>query len=153
MNAIDVYRVANGLHRWRVPLLPKFLKGLNFLLFNSVIPVECEIGAGTRCGYGGMGVVIHKRARIGRNVLIGPQVTVGGRSNRDGVPVIGDNVYLSTGCKILGDIQIGDNVVIGANAVVIKSVPSNSVAAGVPAVVIRSNIEVREYCNLPDEQT
>ena len=53
------------------------------------------------------------------------------------MPIIGDNVFIGAGAKILGDITIGDNCVIGANSVVVKSVPSNSIVAGVPAKVLR----------------
>ncbi len=150
MNAIALYRISRWLFLRRVPVLPSLLKGLTFLLFNSVVPYTCRIGERTKCGYGGIGVVLHARCVIGSNVMIGPQVTVGGRSNREGVPQIGNNVFLATGAKVLGDITIGDNVVVGANAVVIESVPSNSIVAGVPARVIRSNIKVADHCNLPD---
>jgi serine O-acetyltransferase len=72
-------------------------------------------------------------------------VTIGGRSASIGVPVIGDNVYISTGAKVLGDITIGNNCVIGANAVVISNVPDNTVAAGVPAKVIKQNINPKDF--------
>ena len=71
--------------------------------------------------------------------MIGTQVTVGGKSGHFEVPVIGDNVYLATGAKILGPIKIGNNVTVGANAVVIKDVPDNCVVAGIPAKIIKKN--------------
>jgi serine O-acetyltransferase len=55
--------------------------------------------------------------------------------------VIGDNVYIGPGARLIGGFKVGNNVVIGANAVVIKDVPDNSVVAGVPAKVISNNIE------------
>lgn len=149
MNAIKLYRVANYLYKKRIPILPKLIKGVIFLLFNSAIPYECSIGKGSKCGYGGIGVVIHKNATIKNNVMISPQVTIGGKSNIPRVPRIGSNVYIGTGSKILGDIEISDNVIIGANSVVLKSVPSNCIVAGNPARVIKENVDIFEYCNLP----
>lgn len=81
--------------------------------------------------------------------MISPQVTIGGKSNIPRVPRIGSNVYIGTGSKILGDIEISDNVIIGANSVVLKSVPSNCIVAGNPARVIKENVDIFEYCNLP----
>src|SRR5207249_7719324 len=59
-----------------------------FLIYNSSIPMSAEIGQGTTFGHGGMGVVLHSRCRIGSNVAIGQQVTIGGRSRLWGVPVV-----------------------------------------------------------------
>lgn len=61
------------------------------------------------------------------------------------VPVIGDNVQISTGSKILGPVHIGDNVVIGANSTVLKDIPSNCVAVGSPARIIKENINIKDY--------
>lgn len=148
INAVAFYRLANWLYRHRIPVLPKAVKLMIFLLYNSSIPYECVIGDGSMLGYGGIGVVIHKDAVIGKNVIIGPNVTIGGRSNKKKVPVIGDNVYIGTGAKVLGDVRIGDRVIIGANAVVINDVQSDCIAAGVPAKVIREGVDVFELSNL-----
>lgn len=82
---------------------------------------------------------------IGENCIIGTNVTIGGRSYIEKVPVIGNNVYIGTGAKILGDVVIGNNCVIGANAVVVKHVPDNCVVAGVPASIIKENIDIKDY--------
>jgi serine O-acetyltransferase len=95
------------------------------------------LGRGTRFAYGGIGVVIHKKAIIGMECLIGTNVTVGGRSGFPEVPVIGNNVYIATGAKVLGPITVGNNVTIGANSVVINNVPDNAIVAGVPARIIK----------------
>jgi len=123
----------------KIPFLPFLIKFIIFIIYNCNIPYECILGKGTRFAYSGIGVVLHKRTRMGKNCMIGTQVTVGGKSGHFEVPVIGDNVYLATGAKILGPIKIGNNVTVGANAVVIKDVPDNCVVAGIPAKIIKKN--------------
>lgn len=145
MNAISFYRVARWLYVKRVPILPNIIQAFIFLLFNSYIPYTAKIGKGTRFGYGGIGVVIHARAEIGENCIIAQQVTIGGRSGHENPPRIGSRVYLATGAKILGDIVIGDESVIGANSVVINNVPAKCVVAGVPAKIIKEGIDISYY--------
>ncbi|WP_404363745.1 serine O-acetyltransferase [Marinobacter sp.] len=140
-----IYIVYRYLYRIRIPILPKILMIFNRIIFGAYVPPSCSLGAGTRFGYGGSGVVIHARAIIGKNCLIGPGVTIGGRSRIYEVPVIGDDVYIGGGAKILGNVKIGSNVVIGANAVVIKDIPNNSVVAGVPGRIIHQNIDPKDY--------
>lgn len=89
--------------------------------------------------------MVHARAVVGRNTIIGQCVTIGGRSKHYNVPVIGENVYIGAGAKILGPITIGDNCVIGAGAVVLKDIPANSVVAGVPAKIIKSDINPHDF--------
>lgn len=145
MFGIYLYRIEHFLYVHHFPLIPSLIKCLIYLLFNAYIPYEVKIGSGSKFGYGGLGIVLHPRAKIGQNVIISQQVTVGGRSNLYNVPVIGNNVLIGAGAKILGDVVVGDNVVIGANAVVVKSVPNNCVVAGVPAKIIKSNINIEDY--------
>ncbi|MBB4118415.1 serine O-acetyltransferase [Mesonia hippocampi] len=139
INAYSFYYLAHKLYQKRIPVLPKLIKLLCFLIYNSSIPYECSLGKGTRFAYSGIGVVLHKRTVMGKNCMIGTQVTVGGKSGHYEVPVIGDNVYLATGSKILGPIKIGNNVTVGANAVVVHDVPDNAVVAGIPAKIIKYN--------------
>jgi serine O-acetyltransferase len=139
VSAIHLYRVERWLFLRGVPVLPRLIYFLIFLLFNSAIPAEAEIGSGTNFGYGGMGVLLHKRARIGSGVMIGPQVTIGGRSELWDVPVIEDDVYIGTGAKVLGPITVGRGATIGANAVVIHDVPAGASVAGVPARVLHAD--------------
>lgn len=87
------------------------------------------------------GIFIASTARLGKNVTILQQVTIGGKPSAfDGsapvsqAAVIGDNVIIGAGAKIIGNVRIGNNSVIGANAVVIKDVQANCIAVGVPAV-------------------
>src|SRR5882672_5549582 len=127
------YRAGRRLHRMGVPVLPRLMDKITYFLHSSHVPCEAEIGEGALFGYGGIGVVIHRVAKIGRHCLISQQVTIGGRSGLQGAPVIGDYVRIGAGAKVLGRVRIGDFAVIGANAVVLKDVPEGSVVAGVPA--------------------
>ena len=137
MNAIHIYRVANYLYRMHVPLLPGLLRFLMFLLYNSAIPPQCSIGKGSSFAHGGIGTVLHQDCRIGERVLIGQGVTIGGTFG-SGAPTIGSDVWIGPGVRILGDIFVGSNTIIGANAVVIRDVAENSVVAGVPAKLTRT---------------
>jgi serine O-acetyltransferase len=112
-----------------------------------------EIHPGAKIGYGlfidhGMGVVIGETAEIGECVTLYHGVTLGGTSLNKGKrhPTLCDNVVVGAGAKILGAINIGENSRIGANAVVVKPVPPNSVVIGVPGQVV-----VRSRPSLPDK--
>ena len=91
-------------------------------------------GKGLLLPHNGLGVVIHPKVVIGKNVKILQNVTIGGREG-SGLPIIKDNVEIGAGAVILGNIIIGSHSKIGANAVVISNVPDNSIAVGVPAQV------------------
>lgn len=97
------------------------------------IPVNANIGGGLLLPHPN-GIVIHPAVRIGPNCLIFQQVTIGMRES-GGVPVLGGHVDVGAGAKILGAVTVGDNAVVGANAVVLADVPAGHVAIGVPAVV------------------
>ncbi len=140
-----LYRLGNRLHNYNVPFLPKLINGLIRVIHNSAIYSETQIGEGTIFGYGGIAVVIHKRTVIGKGCMIGSNVTIGGRSRSADVPILGNDLFIATGAKILGGVTIGDNCVIGANAVVIEDVPANCVVAGIPAKIIKTNINVDDY--------
>lgn len=138
LNAIYFYRISRWLYLHHIPFLPKLITLVIFLLYNSKIPYQAEIGKGTKFGYGGMGVVLHSKCKIGCYCTIAQQVTVGGgNSKHPGLPIIGDNVYIAKGSIVMGGITIGNNAIIGANAVVNIDVPENGVAAGVPAKIIK----------------
>jgi serine O-acetyltransferase len=137
INAIFFYRIGHFCVRYRIPFIPVLMKLIIRLVYNSALDCRTVIGKGTFLAYGGIGVVIHKRAKIGDSVTISQQVTIGGRSGKQGLPVIGNHVYLGAGAKILGEITIGDYAVVGANSVVLKDVPAYAIVAGIPAEIIR----------------
>lgn len=101
------------------------------------MPLETNIAGGLQFFHYSC-IIIAQSVTIGKNASIHQGVTIGrvfaGKYN--GVPTIGDNVVIFAGAKLLGKIHIGNNVVIGANAVVIKDVPDDCVIAGVPAKII-----------------
>ncbi len=105
-----------------------------------------EIHPGATIGNGlfidhGMGVVIGETAVIGNNVVMFHGVTLGGIGYQKGKrhPTIEDNVLIGTGAKILGDIRIGKNSKIGANAIILKDVPENVTIVGIPGKIIKRN--------------
>ena len=104
------------------------------------VPIGTRIGEGVRFFHHDC-IIIAQTAKIGKNASIHQGVTIGRVFNDPyaGVPIIGNNVVIFAGAKVLGNIHIGDGVVIGANAVVTKNVPANCVVAGVPAKIISEN--------------
>jgi serine O-acetyltransferase len=126
--------------KWRWLRLPfSFLYKVLFLLVQILTGTElpCEAKVGRRFTIEHFGdIIISGDAVFGDDVVIRNGVTVGLRhTGHRGSPTIGNRVDIGAGAKILGPIQIGDDVAIGANAVVIQNVPSNCVAVGVPARV------------------
>ncbi len=83
------------------------------------------------------GSIIISAERIGDNCCVRPGVVIGGKLSEAGLPTIGNNVQFGVGCKALGRINIGNNVIIGANAVITHDIEDNCVVAGIPARVIR----------------
>lgn len=127
MSAIRKYRAARWLYLHHCEPLAWLIRSFIYLVHNSYIPYTCEIGRGTEFGYKGIGLVIHSYAKIGEDCLISTGVTIGGRSGYQKVPVIGNRVEICTGAKILGPVTIGDDSIIGANAVVIQDVPPKTI--------------------------
>lgn len=126
--------------RWLAPF--RLLAVLRHRFWSAVsgadIPLTCQIGGGLRLPHPN-GVVIHPDARIGPNCLIFQQVTLG-TVESGGTPVVGGHVDIGAGAKLLGPVVIGDDAVIGANAVVVRDVPPDHVATGIPARVRPRNL-------------
>lgn len=110
------------------------------LKYGILIPYNTCIGPGLYIGHYG-GIVINDKVIIGSNCNINHGVTIGIKygGENPGVPIIGDRVYFGPGSKVIGGILLGDDVAVGANAVVVKSAPKSSVVVGVPAHIISSN--------------
>ena len=108
-----------------------------FFLDNS-----CNIGPGLFIQHGFSTIIM---ADLGENCWVNQQVTIG-HKDKTGRPKIGNNVRITAGAKVLGNITIGDHVIVGANAVVVKNVPNDCVVVGVPAYIIQRNgVKVKEF--------
>ena len=145
MNIIKLYRISNYFYKKKITVIANIIYYLQFLIFNSSIPPSTKIGRNAKVAYGGIGLVIHGKAVIGENCFIGQNITIGGKSKIYKYPKIGNNVYMAAGCRILGNIKIGNNVIIGPNSVVVKDVPDNCIVVGIPAKILKENINVADY--------
>ncbi len=101
----------------------------------------------------GMGIVIGETAEVGDDCLIYHGVTLGGTGKDKGKrhPTIGNNVLIGTGAKVLGPFKVGDNSRIAANSVVLKEVPPDCTAVGVPARIVRRGAEKVNYAAEVDQ--
>ena len=131
-----VYRFSRMLFLCPIPVIRIILRIICMFLnvFSEVflgvrLAANADIGPGLYIGHVGT-VLIHHNAKMGSNCNISQGVTVGqkGEGHDDGVPVIGNNVYIGAGAKVVGGITIGNNVWIGANAVRNKEYPQNQVS-------------------------
>lgn len=141
--ATAIHRVFHPAGRVRPWLPRKLARGLHAVFiklsevfFGIYIGMDAVIGRRFKIEHFG-GVIINSRARIGDNVRVRHGVTIGNAvaERPEEVPVIGDDVDIGAHAVILGRIHVGDRAVVGANAVVIRDVPADSIAVGVPARV------------------
>lgn len=134
-------------YKIKIPIIEKILFFLWYIIYqifekallHAEIQAQVKIGKNLWLPHGCNGIVINKNCIIGDNVIILHQVTLGIKFNgdkSDGAPIIGNNVLIGAGAKVLGKIKIGDNVVIGANSVITKDVPNDSIVIGNPAKII-----------------
>ncbi len=131
--AILVYRMFNRLNRRGFSGQPFRFVCERFIEVTTgiSIPACCTIGAGFRIHHFG-GIIFHPTVIIGTNCTVYHGVTIGDRGGEGNAARIGNNVLIGAGAKIIGEIIIGDNCIIGANAVVTKNMPENTVAIGSP---------------------
>lgn len=137
-HAILVHRIAHWLLHHHVPLLPRLLNHLARMATGVEIHPAATIGSHFVIDHGS-GIVIGETTIIGDCVTLFQGVTLGGTGKERGKrhPTLGSHVVVGAGAKILGGITIGDSVTVGANSVVLKSVPPHSTVIGVPGRVIR----------------
>jgi len=136
VRAVFLFRLAGWLKQKRVPLAPGWLQRVIYSRYGLEIPSGADIGGGLYIAHP-IGTVIMCR-RMGRNASIIAAVTIGMR-NEWAFPEIGDNVFVGAGARVLGGIHIGNDVTIGANAVVIHDVPDGATVVGIPGRVIRQH--------------
>lgn len=140
LHAIINHRIAHFFYKIHLYFIARLLSQIARHITGIEIHPGAQIGKGLFIDHG-MGVVIGETAIIGDNVLLYQGVTLGGTGLEKGKrhPTIGNNVVIGGGAKILGNITIGDNSYIGANAVVIKDVPPNSTVVGVPGRITKQD--------------
>ncbi|WP_430603297.1 serine O-acetyltransferase [Enterococcus sp. DIV0724b] len=126
----------------------KFFSHLIILILRYLFAFEAYVNENTKIGndiqfkHNGLGCVIHPRVTIGDGCWIYQNVTIGantrymnGKLNNTGAPIIGKNTVIYSGAVVVGPINIGENCVIGANTVISKDIPPNSIAYGNPAII------------------
>ncbi len=139
-HAIILYRIAHCFLNFKIPLLPRAISQLGRFLTGIEIHPGAKIGKGLFIDHG-TGVVIGETTIIGDNVTLFQGVTLGGTGKETGKrhPTLGNNIVVGAGAKVLGNINVGDNSYIGANAVVIKDVPGNATVVGVPGRITKQD--------------
>jgi serine O-acetyltransferase len=110
------------------------------LITGCELPNRAEIGSGLLIPHA-CGIVVHCDAKIGENCVLAQHssIGIGGRGAKKGVPKLGDRVFVGPGARLFGAIEVGNDVAIGANAVVTKDLPDNAVAVGIPAQIVSFN--------------
>ncbi|MEE3719950.1 serine O-acetyltransferase [Tumidithrix elongata RA019] len=155
-HALLFHRFAHWLYRLRVPFIPRTISQLARFLTGIEIHPGAQIGKGILIDHG-MGVVIGETAIVGNNAIIYQGATLGGTGKETGKrhPTLGENVVVGAGAKVLGNIQIGDRVNIGAGSIVLRDVPAHCTVVGIPGRVIRYQGQPVDSLNrehLPDPE-
>ncbi|GAA6823017.1 serine O-acetyltransferase [Helicobacter pylori] len=155
LHAIWSHLIAHELYKKKKYVIARLISQIARFFTGIEIHPGAEIGKRLFIDHG-MGVVIGETCRIGNNVTIYQGVTLGGTGKEKGKrhPDIGDNVLIAAGAKVLGNIQIDSDVNIGANSVVLTSVPSYSTVVGIPGHIVKQDGKrigkTFDHLNLPD---
>lgn len=128
---IKIYRIERWFYEHGMRRIAKGLGYMLYLITNCVIPPSVKIGQDTQLPQS-VGIVIHLNTIIGQRCRIYQNVTIGNAG-----PIIGDDVIIGAGAVILGAIRIGNKAKIGANAVVLEDVPAGATVVGIPAKVVK----------------
>ena len=138
IKAVRSHRLAHWCYRHNLKFLARFISQRSRRRTGIEIHPGATIGRRLVIDHG-MGIVIGETAEIGDDCLIYHGVTLGGTGKDVGKrhPTIGNNVLIGTGAKVLGPIKVGDNSRIAANSVVLREIPEDSTAVGIPARVVR----------------
>src|SRR5919106_312576 len=156
VQAILAHRVSHAMHEAGVPLAPRMLANVMKVVTGVEIHPAARIGRGLFIDHGS-GVVIGETAEVGHDVTMYQGVTLGGTGFARGKrhPMVGDEVMIGSGAKLLGPIEVGDRCKIGANSVLIHDVPPGSTVVGNPGHPVRVNGQRPEgpdadWAHLPD---
>jgi serine O-acetyltransferase len=163
--AVLSYRLRRKIYSLRIPkplrkllsLFSNVLQLCTVVMTNIDLPVTAEIGPGLYIPHSGC-IVVTVGARIGCNCTLTQGVTIGhargGKRSNDGMPVIGDRVYVGPSSVIIGGINVGNDALIGAGAIVVRSVPAGGVVVGNPARVIstRGSFDLISYPDMSGDK-
>ncbi len=153
LHAILLHRIAHLFWKMNLPVLPRLISHVARFLTGIEIHPAAVIGQGFFIDHG-MGVVIGETTEIGEDVTLYQGVTLGGTGNEPGKrhPSLGNHVIVGAGAKVLGGIIVGDHVRIGANSVVLKSIPAHNTVVGIPGKIIhrKEGEGDLDHTNLPD---
>ncbi|WP_392530348.1 serine O-acetyltransferase [Nostoc sp. C117] len=156
LHALCLHRLAHWLHGRGVGFIPRLISHLGRFLTGIEIHPGAEIGQGVFIDHG-MGVVIGETAIVGDYTLIYQGVTLGGTGKETGKrhPTVGKNAVIGAGAKVLGNLQIGDRVRIGAGSIVLRNIPNDCTVVGVPGRIISrkesgASLSPLEHGKLPD---
>lgn len=155
-HALVFHRFAHVLHQTGLPFLPRLISHLARFLTGVEIHPGATLGQGIVIDHG-MGVVIGETTIVGDDCLIYQNATLGGTGKESGKrhPTLGRGVVVGAGAKVLGNIHIGDNARIGAGSIVLRDVPANCTAVGVPGRnLCRTNVPEcpLDHNKLPDAE-
>lgn len=131
-----LHKIGALLFRNKIPILPKIIEGIIFIIFNSRIPSNVKIGKGSYFAYQGLSTLLVSKTTIGKNCFIGMRITTGRNHPYKDVPEIKNNVFIGANSVLIGPIIIEDNVIISPNSLVNKSVPEGAIVGGIPAKII-----------------
>lgn len=154
LHAIWAYRVAHWFYTRKIFTIARIISQISRFFTGIEIHPGAKIGQRLFIDHG-MGVVIGETCEIGDDVLLYQGVTLGGSGKEKGKrhPTIGNQVVVSSGAKVLGSFTVGDNSVIGANAVVLREVPANSTVVGIPGRIVKKDgvrVNKLDHASLPD---
>lgn len=141
------WKILHFLYRFKITkIFARIFEFLNYLICSNAVSARAEIGTGTKFWHRGVGCTVHYKAKIGNYCKILPNVMIGAKF-KDGepderVPIVGDNVFIGTGAVVVGNIKVGNNVIIAANSVVTRDIPDNCYALEIPA-----NVKQKEHVN------
>lgn len=133
-----IFRLRKWLALHRIPLVGRILRAIQTMLYSIELGVDIELGPGVYFVHS-LGTVVGSGAIVHEGCVLYGNNTIGAAHHKDS-PVIGPGVKIGAGARVLGEITIGANVAIGANAVVTKSFPDHQVIGGIPAKVIAQRL-------------
>jgi serine O-acetyltransferase len=154
LHAIWAHHLAHWFYKKRIYTIARMISQFSRFMTGIEIHPAALIGHRLFIDHG-MGVVIGETCEIGDDVILYQGVTLGGTGKEKGKrhPTIGNHVVISSGAKVLGSFTVGDNSLIGANAVVLREVPPNSTVVGIPGRIVKLDgirLNKLDHANVPD---